>query len=463
MYYLRIFILAFLALTGLVDAMDYTAGGLFFRGHRLPYGLPVKPSMGITRSSSSFGLGELVLMPCEGACVPAIVQEKKSSGRYLVNSIAKQLTIMVHHSELLTLKPLWHCICQPEVSLAQFRYVLEKFLNNVACQPLPFVQSRILESHKKVLVVGDVHGSCSSVAHHLRDWYEKGLISEDLELNPAYMLVYTGDYEDRGPDGIEVLYVLMNLKIANPRAVVMIRGNHEDKDILELHNFKDEWAEKFGSGSSSRSTWQMLIKSFSAMPHVVILGRKNGTLYDCIMCSHGGIEQVPGLLKVLIDKHIESPDFPIINHMIAIGSNNDFNWMDFYAMEELGKGPLVRQSGRGEGKIAWSKAMLTKYLNEHQSSYDQTKPYQYCLRALFRGHEHVVGGIARLLEVVENESSWQKLQNGQDYPVDMHGVYTFTSAPEAFINGNQKYDAYGILSICNNEWVLRPCIRERYN
>ena len=137
--------------------------------------------------------------------------------------------------------------------------------------------------------------------------------------------------------------------------------------------------------------------------------------------------------------------------------------MDFYAMEELGKGPLVRQSGRGEGKIAWSKAMLTKYLNEHQSSYDQTKPYQYCLRALFRGHEHVVGGIARLLEVVENESSWQKLQNGQDYPVDMHGVYTFTSAPEAFINGNQKYDAYGILSICNNEWVLRPCIRERYN
>ena len=461
MYYLKISLLCVLMFNGLLGAMDRTAGLSFFRGHKMLPGLVIKPSMGTAISAPSLGLDELVLMPSvEGMYVPAIVKANKYGHSYLIDPFRADLGTVMLYNELLVLKPLWHCIYQPTVSLARFQAVLERFLSTEACQLSPFVQFRIAEPNKKVLVVGDLHGSFSSLAHHLQDWHEKEIISEDLKLHPDYMLVFTGDYEDRGPDGIEVLYVLMNLKITNPNAVVLIRGNHEQESLLMCHGFHDEWEKKFGFGVDSQVAWGMLMQSFSSMPHALILGRKSGIVYDCVMFCHGGIEQVPDLLKILIYKHIQSPNSPIINHNLNVDCNNDFNWMDFYALDDI-DAPEVRLSGRGAGMIAWSRSLLSEYLEEEQAHDGGSQSIHYFLRALFRGHQHIGGGITRLLHFTQESSSWQKLQDGQDCPVEMYGVYNFISAPEAFSYADMKNDAYGIVSTSNDGWTLRPCIKAR--
>ena len=415
-----------------------------------------------TVRSAFFRLGELVLLPDRKDGYDfGIVQEKKADGCYVVSPMGQSQHIIAHSSFLRALMPLWHCVFQPTLSLTMFHEVLADFAMQSVCQPCPFVQSSIIESNKKVLVLGDLHGSFSSLAHNLQDWYEKGMISDDLKFHPDYILVCTGDYADRGPDGVEILYVLMKLKVCNRNQVFLIRGNHEDEEILEKHGFKEEWLSKFGGALAAQSTWRDLMTAFTSMPSAVILGRLIGTLYDCIMLSHGGIETIPNLLGFVIEKHIQCPGDYVITHQINIEYNNGFNWMDFYASEPDST-ELTRISGRGQGAIAFSWTAIAQYMSEQQADYDQSRPYTYCLRALFRGHQHLAGGINQLLKEAQAGKSWQKLQNECSYPVGMYGVYTFTSAPDIFPQGYVKNDAYGIISICNDRWMLTPRIRESF-
>ena len=45
------------------------------------------------------------------------------------------------------------------------------------------------------------------------------------------VVVFNGDFVDRGAHGVEVLSALLMLKLAWPRSVVLLRGNHEDAQV----------------------------------------------------------------------------------------------------------------------------------------------------------------------------------------------------------------------------------------
>ena len=45
---------------------------------------------------------------------------------------------------------------------------------------------------------------------------------------------------DRGSYSIEVLLLIFALKISHPDNVVLLRGNHECKQMTSYFNFKDE-------------------------------------------------------------------------------------------------------------------------------------------------------------------------------------------------------------------------------
>ena len=57
---------------------------------------------------------------------------------------------------------------------------------------------------------------------------------------PNNYMVFLGDYTDRGNYGIEVLYTLLRLKLANPEHVFMARGNHEDVQMISTYGFLAE-------------------------------------------------------------------------------------------------------------------------------------------------------------------------------------------------------------------------------
>jgi serine/threonine-protein phosphatase 2B catalytic subunit len=85
--------------------------------------------------------------------------------------------------------------------------------------------------------VGDIHGQ-------FYDFVK--LIEPDIGGDPEEnKYVFLGDYVDRGSFSIEVLTLLLSMKITHPKTVVMLRGNHECRQLTSFFNFRVECTQKF--------------------------------------------------------------------------------------------------------------------------------------------------------------------------------------------------------------------------
>lgn len=83
----------------------------------------------------------------------------------------------------------------------------------------------------KAVVIGDLHGDLDSLTHILN----ATRFVEKADQNKEILLIFLGDYGDRGPHSPEVYYVVLKLKQLFPRKVVLMRGNHEGPDDLLAH------------------------------------------------------------------------------------------------------------------------------------------------------------------------------------------------------------------------------------
>ncbi len=80
--------------------------------------------------------------------------------------------------------------------------------------------------------IGDVHG-CIDPMHAALDRVDNDIESQGVD-DPV--LVFLGDYVDRGPQSAQVLEELLNLYLSNPDDVICLMGNHERMmlDFLDL-------------------------------------------------------------------------------------------------------------------------------------------------------------------------------------------------------------------------------------
>jgi protein phosphatase len=83
----------------------------------------------------------------------------------------------------------------------------------------------------EAIIVGDLHGDLESLIHILKDsdFMKKAREGEDI------LLIFLGDYGDRGLNSPEVYYVVLKVKELFPERVVLMRGNHEGPDDLLAH------------------------------------------------------------------------------------------------------------------------------------------------------------------------------------------------------------------------------------
>lgn len=72
------------------------------------------------------------------------------------------------------------------------------------------------------IVIGDLHGDLESLVQILQE-------SNAIERVKARetILIFLGDYGDRGECSAEIYYITLKLKLAYPSRVVLMRGNHE--------------------------------------------------------------------------------------------------------------------------------------------------------------------------------------------------------------------------------------------
>ena len=91
-------------------------------------------------------------------------------------------------------------------------------------------ESNLVQIEEPICVVGDIHGQYSDLLN---------MISKAGEPGPLNYL-FLGDYVDRGIFGIEVCLLLFAIKLNFPHNVVLLRGNHESRNMTETFTFRDE-------------------------------------------------------------------------------------------------------------------------------------------------------------------------------------------------------------------------------
>lgn len=96
----------------------------------------------------------------------------------------------------------------------------------------------------EALVIGDLHGDFES----LRLILHESRFTQKMQKTADATLIFLGDYGDRGDKPAEVYYTVLNLKLAFPKQVVLLRGNHEaPKNLMASpHDLPVRFQEKFG-------------------------------------------------------------------------------------------------------------------------------------------------------------------------------------------------------------------------
>lgn len=137
-----------------------------------------------------------------------------------------------------------------------------------------------LDSVEKVLIVGDTHGDYQ-ISKRLIDRFLK---EKDL------LIVILGDYVDRGPQQVENVNFLFLKKKEHPEKIVLLRGNHEWRDMNVNYGFLQLVQSTFDQGKDIYNKYEDV---FSQLPIALRIGSPN------ILALHGGIPLDPKGSRVI--------------------------------------------------------------------------------------------------------------------------------------------------------------------
>ncbi|RSH87663.1 uncharacterized protein EHS24_000177 [Apiotrichum porosum] len=106
-------------------------------------------------------------------------------------------------------------------------------------------------------VIGDTHGQFYDLHN---------LLSIITPPSEDHMIVFNGDFVDRGSWSIEVVLTLFAYKWLYPERVFLNRGNHETNDMNKVYGFEGECKSKHGE-----MTYKLFTDVFTALPLATLL------------------------------------------------------------------------------------------------------------------------------------------------------------------------------------------------
>ena len=183
-----------------------------------------------------------------------------------------------------------------------------------------------LPAEGEAIVVGDLHGDLETLAEILN---VSGFVQKAQHGQPS-VLIFLGDYGDRGLLSPEVYFVVMTLKTSFPESVILLRGNHEGPDDLlaSPHDLPMHLHNKFGERSTEAYT--KLKQLFSQLYTAVTIG-------ESYILLHGGVPSQAKSADDLAYAHLKHPKESHLEEIL---------WSD---PEESLKG--THPSPRGAGKL----------------------------------------------------------------------------------------------------------------
>jgi serine/threonine-protein phosphatase 4 catalytic subunit len=139
-----------------------------------------------------------------------------------------------------------------------------------------------------IQVCGDIHGQF----YDLMELFKNGGDP------PSTNYIFLGDFVDRGYFSVETWLLLLTLKVRYPDRIMLIRGNHESRQITQVYGFYDECIRKYGSAN----VWRYCTEVFDYLPLGAIIDGK-------VFCVHGGLSpSITDMDEILaIDRKQEVP------------------------------------------------------------------------------------------------------------------------------------------------------------
>jgi hypothetical protein len=363
------------------------------------------------------------------------------------------------------------------------------FLKSAKFQP--FAQTLKLGIGTQIYFRADLHGDIHSLIANLKWLNERSYLQGFAIARTNFNMVFLGDYTDRGAYGVEVLYTLLRLKLANPDRVFLLRGNHEEVSLQGRYGFFQEGARKYGAEFNA----QKVGRASDYLPVVLYLG----TAGNFLQCNHGGMEpgynprelldadgntrfQLLGILKQreFLTKNPEwlatadpasrqlaakvlqdfTPDDP--NTPMVLG----FVWNDFTVV--AGEPEFELDPGRA---LVYGRKATQFILQKSGSAKNK-------VHALFRGHQHssvlnpmmrrlvASGGVFRHWQDSDSQSRLnsapsdlqKQLERSEQRSIPSGSVWTFNVGPDSGYGAGCGYgfDAFGIVTTAENfnDWKL---------
>jgi len=160
------------------------------------------------------------------------------------------------------------------------------------------VIGRLIEAPPEgnAIIVGDLHGDLESLSRIL----QTSEFLQKMDYGERPLLIFLGDYGDRGIFSAEVYYVVLTLKASFPEHVILMRGNHEGpEDLLASpHDLPNHLRNRFGENWSE--AYVRLKELFSQLYTAVVVRDR------CILL-HGGVPSSAKSLDDLAYAHLRHP------------------------------------------------------------------------------------------------------------------------------------------------------------
>ncbi|MBS7616363.1 serine/threonine protein phosphatase [Candidatus Bathyarchaeota archaeon] len=211
-----------------------------------------------------------------------------------------------------------------------------------------------LQPANEALIVGDLHGDLESLIDILNG---SGFIQK-MRQSPDSVMVFLGDYGDRGAYSAEVYYTILKLKLFFPKQIILMRGNHEGPEDLMASPHDLPWQFQSRFGAEWEKAYNKIRELFKGLYNAVFVERR------CLMI-HGGLSPNMKTIEDLAYAHNKHPKERLLEDML---------WSDPTEMvDEFCASP------RGAGKLFSAK--VTRQVLE-----------RFNVKLLIRGHEPCVEG-----------------------------------------------------------------------
>jgi len=147
-------------------------------------------------------------------------------------------------------------------ALSMFREILEEeWLSRE--RPRGVVELDV-NRYRKALVIGDIHGDLDTLVEILR------YIDLDSAVKEDTVVIFLGDYVDRGDKQLETLLFISRLKALYGERVVTLRGNHEPPDSLPVYPHDYPYTLRARFGGAYERVYSLSKRIFDLLPYAAV-------------------------------------------------------------------------------------------------------------------------------------------------------------------------------------------------